>query len=91
MRQQAVPRLKQPWERPCRSLGPVSVADKRGEDAQAFQKDPPAAWVIGTLYEAAHQLAALRDAGVDRVMCQHLLHDLQAVALLGDELAPRVS
>lgn len=54
------------------------VADKRGEDAQAFQKDPPAAWVIGTLDEAADQLAALRDAGVDRVTCQHLLHDLQA-------------
>ena len=37
------------------------------------------------------QLLELREAGVDRVMCQHLLHDdLDAVALLGEELAPRV-
>ena len=30
--------------------------------------------------------------GVSRVMCQHLVHeDLEAVALLGEELAPRVA
>jgi hypothetical protein len=35
---------------------------------------------------------ALREAGVSRVMCQHLLHDdLDAVALLGDEVAPRLA
>jgi hypothetical protein len=34
---------------------------------------------------------ALRDAGVSRVMCQQLLHDdLDAIAVLGAELAPRV-
>jgi hypothetical protein len=37
--------------------------------------------------DAAEQLAALREAGVHRVMCQHLLHDdLDAVALIGREL-----
>jgi hypothetical protein len=47
---------------------------------------------VGTVQEAARQLIALRDAGVSRVMCQHLLHDdLDAVALLGDELAPLVT
>jgi F420-dependent oxidoreductase-like protein len=56
-----------------------------GDDA-----DP--AWITGTLDEAAEQLAALRDAGVSRVMLQHLLHDdLDAVELIGRELAPRLS
>jgi hypothetical protein len=45
---------------------------------------------VGTLDAAAEQLAALRDAGVSRIMCQQLLHDdLDALALLGDDL-PRL-
>ena len=32
------------------------------------------AWITGTLDEVAEQLAAFRDAGLARVMCQHLLH-----------------
>jgi hypothetical protein len=37
-------------------------------------------------------LCALRDAGVSRVMCQHLAHDdLEFIALLGDELAPALA
>ncbi|HEV3229340.1 MAG TPA: TIGR03560 family F420-dependent LLM class oxidoreductase, partial [Solirubrobacteraceae bacterium] len=32
----------------------------------------PPSWILGTVDEAAEQLAALRGAGVDRVMCQHL-------------------
>ncbi len=62
-----------------------------GGDADAFLADPPPAWVVGTVERAAEQLSALRDAGVSRVMCQHLLHDdLDAVALLATELAPRM-
>lgn len=42
------------------------------------------AWVVGTLDEAATRLAALADAGVDRVMLQHQLHDdLDMVDLIG--------
>jgi F420-dependent oxidoreductase-like protein len=53
---------------------------------------PPAGWIVGTVEAAAEQLMALGDAGVSRVMCQHLLHDdLDAVALLGRELAARVA
>ncbi len=53
--------------------------------------DPPPAWIVGTIDQATEQLLELREAGVDRVMCQHLLHDdLDVVALLGEELAPRV-
>jgi F420-dependent oxidoreductase-like protein len=39
--------------------------------------------VAGTLEEASERLRAYRDAGVDRIMLQHLLHDdLDAIALL---------
>jgi F420-dependent oxidoreductase-like protein len=50
------------------------------------------AWITGTVDEVAEQLGALRDAGVARVMCQHLLHtDVDMVALIGKELAPQVA
>ena len=55
-----------------------------------FRGDNPSgpAWIVGTLDEVAERLGVLRDAGVARVMCQHLLHeDLDHVALIG-ALAP---
>ncbi len=67
------------------------LAEKMGADADALAANPPEAWIVGTLEDAAEQLALRRDAGVSRVMCQHLLHDdLDAVALLGAQLAPRL-
>jgi F420-dependent oxidoreductase-like protein len=55
-----------------------------------LEQTPPG-WVVGVLEQAVEQLGALREAGVARVFCQHLLHDdLDAVELLGRELAPRV-
>lgn len=67
------------------------LAKVQGGDADAFLSDPPPAWIVGTVEQAAEQLAALRDAGVSRVMCQHLLHDdLDVIALMGRELAPGV-
>jgi F420-dependent oxidoreductase-like protein len=63
-----------------------------GERIGAELSEAPPGWVVGTVEQAVEQLAALADAGVSRVMCQQLLHDdLDAVALLGDELAPRVA
>ena len=51
----------------------------------------PAGW-SGTVDQATEQLLALREAGVARVMCQHLVHeDLDAVALIGEQLAPRLT
>lgn len=62
------------------------------QSADEFLAEPPDAWVVGTIDQALEQLDGLREAGVSRVMCQQLLHDdLDAVALLGDELAPHVS
>jgi F420-dependent oxidoreductase-like protein len=53
---------------------------------------PPGGWIVGTVDAAAEQLQTLAEAGVDRVMCQQLLHDdLDAVALLGEQLAPAVA
>jgi hypothetical protein len=67
------------------------LAAVTGQDADELRSLPPPAWIIATLDEATERLLALREAGVSRVMCQQLLHDdLDAVALLGDELAPRV-
>jgi F420-dependent oxidoreductase-like protein len=61
-------------------------------DAEEFLAEPPGGWLVGTVEQVAEQLTRLRDAGVSRVMCQQLLHDdLDAVALLGEQLAPLVS
>ncbi len=67
------------------------LGEKMGADPQTLVSDPPPGWIVGTLDQATEQLFALGEAGVDRVMCQQLVHDdLEAVALLGEELAPRV-
>jgi F420-dependent oxidoreductase-like protein len=61
-------------------------------DAGEFIADPPGGWIVGTVDQVVAQLDVLREAGVSRVMCQQLLHDdLEAVALLGGELARRVA
>jgi F420-dependent oxidoreductase-like protein len=68
------------------------LAEKAGFDSAEFLASPPPAWIVGTVDQAAQQLAALADAGVSRVMCQQLLHDdLDAIALLGDVLSPAVA
>lgn len=67
------------------------LAAKIGADPDDLLREPPSGWIVGTVDQVTEQLLALRDAGVVRVMCQQLLHDdLDAVALLGSELAPRV-
>ena len=63
-----------------------------GQSVDEFLGDPPPAWLVGTVDQVVERLQGLREAGVTRVMCQHLLHDdLEAVALIGRELAPRVA
>lgn len=54
--------------------------------------DTPEGWIVGTVERVGEQLSTLAEAGVDRVMCQHLLHDeLEPVALLGERVAPLVA
>ena len=67
------------------------VAERIGAEGEELRREPPKGWVVATLDQAAEQFAALRDAGLHRVMCQLLVHDdLDAVALIGDVLAPRL-
>jgi F420-dependent oxidoreductase-like protein len=57
------------------------VADRSGIDPEAV----PESWVVGTLEQAAERFGTLAEAGVSRVMCQHLLHeDAGAVALIAE-------
>jgi F420-dependent oxidoreductase-like protein len=68
------------------------LAAKTGAEAGSLLSQPPAGWIVGTIDQAAQQLHELREAGVHRVMCQQLVHeDLEAVALLGERLAPLVA
>lgn len=70
------------------------LLDRTGseQDVDGLLADPPRGWIAGTIDQVVEQLNVLREAGVSRVMCQQLLHDdLDAIALLGEELAPRVA
>jgi len=59
-------------------------------DPSTFRRRHPA-WVVGTVEEVVERLRVLEEAGVARVMLQHLAHDdLEMVALLGDEVVPSV-
>jgi F420-dependent oxidoreductase-like protein len=62
-----------------------------GAEAGSIRRNPHHGWIIGTIPEVAEQLRALAEAGVERVFCQHFLHDdLDGVALIGERLAPLV-
>jgi F420-dependent oxidoreductase-like protein len=59
------------------------------EDFDAWLADCADGGLVGTVDEVAEQLRALEEAGCERVMLQHLLHDdLEMVELIGRELAP---
>jgi alkanesulfonate monooxygenase SsuD/methylene tetrahydromethanopterin reductase-like flavin-dependent oxidoreductase (luciferase family) len=48
--------------------------------------------VIGTVDQVVERLLELQDAGLDRVMLQHLRHeDLETIELIGREVIPRVA
>jgi alkanesulfonate monooxygenase SsuD/methylene tetrahydromethanopterin reductase-like flavin-dependent oxidoreductase (luciferase family) len=48
--------------------------------------------IAGTVDQVVQRLGDYAEAGVERVMLQHLLHDdLEAVALIGSEVIPRVA
>jgi F420-dependent oxidoreductase-like protein len=70
------------------------LARWKGEDRTGaqFLADIRASTIVGTVPEAVEQLQALEEAGLDRIMGQHLLHrDLDAIALMGGEVAPALS
>jgi alkanesulfonate monooxygenase SsuD/methylene tetrahydromethanopterin reductase-like flavin-dependent oxidoreductase (luciferase family) len=68
------------------------LSRRGGGGTSDFLKNAPTERLIGTVEQVAEQLATLADAGVHRVMLQHMVHeDLEAVALIGTELIPRVA
>lgn len=65
----------------ARAGQPMEAADYKASRGEAA--------VLGTLDEAVAQLRRFEEAGVERVMLQHLDHtDLELVELIGRELAP---
>lgn len=69
------------------------LSEWKGEDGdgEAFIASLRESTILGTVEEAVEQLQELEAAGLTRIMGQHLLHrDLEAVALMGREVAPRV-
>jgi F420-dependent oxidoreductase-like protein len=70
------------------------LMERRGQDGdvgsfiQEWKKDR----IVGTPQEVLDRLAEFADAGVERVMLQHLLHDdLEAVEQIGREIIPEVA
>jgi F420-dependent oxidoreductase-like protein len=69
---------------------PFSLMTSFAVDGDPADHHP--AWIVGSIDQMAQQLKALEEAGVQRVMLQHLQHrDLDIVELLGRELIPIVS
>ena len=67
------------------------LAEWRGEPggAEEFLRKLPDSWLAGTLDDVTPRLRELADAGVERVMLQHLLHgDLDAVREIGQVVVP---
>lgn len=63
-----------------------------GADGEAFLAAMREPTIKGTVPEALEQLEALREAGLTRVMAQHLLHrDLDAIELLGRDVIPALA
>ena len=64
----------------------------QGEDGAALMAGLRESTILGTVEEAVEQLRELEDAGLTRIMGQHLLHrDLEAVALMGRVVAPALA
>jgi alkanesulfonate monooxygenase SsuD/methylene tetrahydromethanopterin reductase-like flavin-dependent oxidoreductase (luciferase family) len=67
------------------------LMDLEGEtgDPKAWLESVAGEYVVGTVPQALDRLGDLSDAGVERIMMQHLLHDdLDAVRLIGEQLIP---
>ena len=68
----------------------LAVSDDSRPPAEVLAANPQ--WLLGTVDEIADRIEEYRAVGVGRVFLQHLDHrDLEAVALIGDDLVPLVS
>jgi F420-dependent oxidoreductase-like protein len=63
-----------------------------GDDGEAFLAGLRPSAIKGTTPEAIEQLRGLEQAGLTRIMGQHLLHrDLDAIELMGREIVPALA
>jgi alkanesulfonate monooxygenase SsuD/methylene tetrahydromethanopterin reductase-like flavin-dependent oxidoreductase (luciferase family) len=77
-------------ERRVSAVGRLWGDDRPAAEVLAEKREGE--WIAGTVEEVVERLRSLREAGVQRVMLQHLDHaDVEMVDLLGTELAPRVA
>jgi F420-dependent oxidoreductase-like protein len=61
-------------------------------DAETFLAEPRPHQLVGTVDQVLERLGAFAEAGVDRVLLQHLVHDdLDMVELVGREIVPAVA
>jgi alkanesulfonate monooxygenase SsuD/methylene tetrahydromethanopterin reductase-like flavin-dependent oxidoreductase (luciferase family) len=70
------------------------LMERRGEsgDPAAFLEGLGPQRIVGTPNVVLDRLREYAEAGVQRVMMQHLLHDdLEAVALIGAEIVPEAA
>jgi F420-dependent oxidoreductase-like protein len=64
----------------------------KGDDGDALLASLRPSAIEGTTAEAIEQLRELEQAGLTRIMGQHLLHrDLDAIELMGKEIAPALA
>jgi F420-dependent oxidoreductase-like protein len=69
----------------------MGVSAREHSDPADFLVEAPEGWIVGTVDEVVERLLALEEAGVERVMLQHLDHeDLDTIELLGGSVVPRV-
>jgi alkanesulfonate monooxygenase SsuD/methylene tetrahydromethanopterin reductase-like flavin-dependent oxidoreductase (luciferase family) len=63
-----------------------------GGSAREWLDSVAGEWVVGTVDQVVERLGELGDAGVERVMLQHLAHsDTDMIRLLGEEVATAVA
>ena len=68
------------------------LEEQVGLDPGTLRGGDNVSFIVGTVDQVAERLRAYGEAGVSRIMCQHLLHDdLETVAVLGERLAPLVA
>jgi F420-dependent oxidoreductase-like protein len=76
----------------CDRAARLSQWKGAGDDGDAFLVDIRESTIVGTVAEALEQLQELEQAGLTRLMAQHLLHrDLDAIELIGRAVIPALA
>ena len=75
-----------------RVRGVLKVFGSGDEDPAAVLAERRERWIAGTPDEVVERLAALAEAGVERVYLQHLAHkDTEMVELVGEAVLPALA